>query len=167
MLVQSQAYSEQYGFNGIHLLTVNLFGPEDDFNLQNSHVIPALIRKIVDAKENKKDKIVLWGTGNSSREFLYVEDCVEGIILAAENYNKPFPINLGSGIEIKVKDLAEKTKEILEFTGNIIWDPNYPDGQPTRCLDTSKAEKEFGFKAKTPFEEGLKKTIEWYLNNNN
>jgi len=165
MLIQSQAYAKQYGFNGVHLLTVNLYGPHDDFNLKNSHVIPALIKKIIAAKEENKEEITMWGTGKASREFLYAEDCAKGIILATEHYNKPEPINLGSGMKITIKDLVIKVKEILNFNGNIIWDANYPDGQPMRCLDVSKAEKEFGFKATTTFDEGLKKTIDWYIKN--
>jgi GDP-L-fucose synthase len=162
MLVQSQAYRQQYGFNSIFLLPVNLYGPRDNFNPESSHVIPALIKKTVDAKESGKDYIEVWGTGKASREFLYVEDAAEGIILATERYNKPEPANLGAGFEIKIKDLVELIAELTGFEGEIRWDTTKPDGQPRRCLDISKARKEFGFKAKTPFKEGLRKTIEWY-----
>ena len=163
MLVQSQGYREQYGFNAIHLLPVNLYGPNDDFDLKNSHVVPALIRKMVEAKNRGDKEIILWGTGSSSREFLYVEDCAKGILMATKYYDKPEPINLGASSEITIKDLAETTKELVGFEGEIIWDTSKPDGQPRRCLDTSKAEKEFGFKAQTNLEEGLRKTIEWYV----
>jgi GDP-L-fucose synthase len=161
-LVQSQAYRQQYGFNSIYLIPVNLYGPRDNFDLKTSHVIPALIRKCVDAVENQDDEIVVWGTGKPTREFLYVEDAAEGILLATEKYNKSDPVNLGSGFEISIKDLVDLIVRLTGFKGKIIWDTSKPDGQPRRCLDTSKAEKEFGFKAKTNFEEGLKKTIEWY-----
>ena len=166
MMVQSQSYNVQYGFNAIHLLPVNLYGPRDDFDLNNSHVIPALIRKCLDAKEKSED-LILWGTGKASREFLYVGDAARGIVLATENYAKAFPVNLGSGMEITIKDLAEKIKELTGFNGKITWDTTKPDGQPRRCLDVSKAKKEFGFVAKTDFDEGLKKTIGWFLENNN
>jgi len=162
MLVQSQAYRQQYGFNSIYLLPVNLYGPNDNFDLNNSHVIPALIRKFTEAKENNLDEVILWGTGNASREFLYVEDCANAIIKATQQYNKSNPINLGSGLEIRIKTLANKINNLIGFKGNIIWDTTKPDGQPRRCLDISKAEKEFGFKAQTNLNEGLKKTIEWY-----
>jgi GDP-L-fucose synthase len=162
LLVQAQAYRTQYGFNAIYLLPVNLYGPRDNFDLYSSHVIPALIRKCVEAVEKGEDKIVVWGTGEVSREFLYVEDCAEGILLATEKYNKPDPVNLGVGKEIKIKDLVLMIADLTEFKGKIIWDTSKPDGQPRRCLDTTKAEREFGFKAKTTFEEGLRKTIEWY-----
>ena len=158
LLVQSQAYRQQYGFNSIFLLPVNLYGPGDNFNPSSSHVIPALIKKCVDAKE----KITVWGTGKASREFLYVEDAAEGIILAAEKYNKSEPVNLGAGFEITIKDLVEKIAKLTGFKGKIEWDHSKPDGQPRRMLDVSKAKKEFDFTAKTNFDEGLKKTIEWY-----
>ena len=158
MLVQSQAYRQQYGFNSIFLLPVNLYGPGDNFNPSSSHVIPALIKKCVDAKE----KISVWGTGKASREFLYVEDAAEGIILATEKYNKSEPVNLGAGFEITIKDLVEKIAKLTGFKGEIEWDHSKPDGQPRRMLDVSKAKKEFGFTAKTDFDGGLKKTIEWY-----
>ncbi|MBU1047388.1 MAG: GDP-L-fucose synthase [Candidatus Omnitrophica bacterium] len=165
LIVQSQAYRKQYGFNSINLLQVNLYGPRDNFDPKSSHVIPALIKKCLDAIENKEDKIVVWGTGKSTREFLYVEDAAEGILLAAEKYNKSEPVNLGAGFEISIKDLVELIAELTGFKGKIIWDKTKPDGQPRRCLNTTKAYKEFGFKAKTQFETGLKKTIEWYKDN--
>ena len=161
LLVQSQAYRQQYGFNSIFLLPVNLYGPGDNFDPSSSHVIPALIKKCVDAKE----KITVWGTGKASREFLYVEDAAEGIILATEKYNKSEPVNLGAGFEITIKDLIGKIARLTEFKGEIEWDHSKPDGQPRRMLDVSKAKKEFGFTAKTNFDEGLKKTIEWYKKN--
>ena len=162
LLVQSQAYRQQYGFNSIFLLPVNLYGPRDNFDLETSHVIPALIRKCIEAKERGDDHIVVWGTGKPTREFLYVEDAAEGILLATERYNESEPVNLGSGIEISIKDLVHLIARLTGFEGKIVWDTSKPDGQPRRCLDTSKAERLFGFKAKTPFEEGLRKTIEWY-----
>ena len=206
LLVQAQAYRQQYGFNAIYLLPVNLYGPGDNFDPESSHVIPALIKKIVDAlggkeiayhrfkqlnkpylidqrdqqdkrdKPNQRDKrdkpdkrdepdspIIVWGTGKATREFLYVEDCAEAIVLATEKYNKPDPVNIGAGFEISIKDLVELIAKLTGFNGKIIWDTSKPDGQPRRMLDTSKAEKEFGFRAQTPFVEGLQKTIDWYL----
>ena len=165
LIVQSQAYRQQYGFNSINLLQVNLYGPGDNFNIESSHVIPALIKKCVDAKRRAQSEITVWGTGKPTREFLYVEDAAEGIILATEKYNKSDPVNLGAGFEVSIKDLVELIAKLTEFKGKIVWDTSKPDGQPRRMLDTSKAEKEFGFKAKTGFEEGLKKTIEWYNEN--
>jgi len=165
MLVQSQAYRTQYGFNSIYLLPVNLYGPKDSFDLNDSHVVPALIRKVVEAKENNDKSITMWGTGKASREFLYVDDCADAIIMATKYYNKDEPVNIGIGNEVTIKNLAEEVKEILDYKGKIIWDTNKPDGQPRRCLDVSKAEKEFGFKAKTSMRNGLKKTIEWYISN--
>ena len=162
LLVQGQAYRQQYGFNAIYLLPVNLYGRGDNFDPKSSHVIPALIRRFIDAKKNKEKDIVVWGSGNATREFLYVDDCAEGIILATQHYNKPIPVNLGSSFEISIKRLAELIKELTGFEGMIIWDKTKPDGQPRRKLNTQKAKKEFGFVAKTDFEEGLKKTIEWY-----
>lgn len=162
-LVQAQAYRQQYGFNAIFLLPVNLYGPHDKFDPRQSHVIPALIKKVVDAKEMGSSCLDVWGTGKATREFLYVEDCARGIILAAEKYNSSEPVNLGSGMEISIKDLAELICEIVGFEGKIVWDTTKPDGQPRRCLDTSRAWKEFGFKAKTDFRKGLEKTISWYL----
>ena len=163
LLVQSQAYRQQYGFNAIYLLPVNLYGPGDNFDPESSHVIPALIKKCVDAIKSREDKIVVWGTGEASREFLYVQDAAEGIILATEKYNKPEPLNIGAGFEIKIKDLVNLIAELTGFQGRVEWDTTKPDGQPRRCLDVSRAEKELGFKAKLDFREGLRKTIEWYL----
>ena len=180
LLVQAQAYRQEYGFNAIYLLPVNLYGPGDNFNPESSHVIPALIKKVVDAMGGKSfarqrlcsdspshpvtdSAVTVWGTGKASREFLYVEDAAESIVMATEKYDKPEPVNIGAGFEITIKDLAELIAKLTEFKGKIIWDTSKPDGQPRRCLDTSKAEKEFGYKAKTSFEEGLRKTIEWYL----
>lgn len=160
--VQAQAYRAQYGFNAITLLQVNLYGPRDNFDPNSSHVIPALIRKVIEARRSGKDFIEVWGTGKATREFLYVEDAAEGIVLALEHFNKPDPVNLGSGMEISIKDLAEKICKLAGFTGEIRWDASKPDGQPRRMLDVSKAEKEFHFKAHTGFDEGLKKTITWY-----
>jgi len=160
MLVQSQAYREQYGFDSIFLLPVNLYGPRDNFDLETSHVIPALIKKCLDAIENKENQIVVWGTGKASREFLFVEDCAEAIVLATERYNRSDPVNIGSGFEITIKELAKLIVKLTGFKGEIVWDNTKPDGQPRRCSDTSKALKEFGFKAKMGFEEGLKRTIE-------
>jgi GDP-L-fucose synthase len=165
LLVQAQAYRQQYGFNSIFLLPVNLYGPRDNFDLESSHVIPALIRKFAEAVKNNKKEVGVWGTGKVSREFLYVEDAARGIILASEKYNKPEPVNLGAGFEIKIEDLVELIAELTGYNGKIVRDTTKPDGQPRRYLDVSRAEKEFGFKAKTRFREGLKKTIEWYLNN--
>ncbi|MDD2889028.1 MAG: GDP-L-fucose synthase [bacterium] len=162
LLVQSQAYRQQYGFNAICPLLVNLYGPGDNFNPSSSHVIPALIKKCIDAIEKNEHTIEIWGTGKASREFLYVEDAAEGIILAAEKYNKPEPVNIGAGFEITIKDLVNLIVKLTGFKGKIIWNTSKPDGQPRRCLDTSSAEREFGFRAKMSFEDGLKKTIEWY-----
>jgi len=162
MLVQGQAYRQQFGFNAIHLLMINLYGPGDNFDQENSHVIAGLIRKFCEAQIRNDGKVILWGTGKASREFLYVEDAAEAIVLATEKYNKPEPINIGAGFEIKIKDLAELIAKLTGFKGKIVWDTSKPDGQPRRCLDVSKAEKEFGFKAKTSLEEGLKKTIHWF-----
>jgi GDP-L-fucose synthase len=182
LLVQSQAYRKQYGFNAIYLLPVNLYGPRDNFDPETSHVIPALIKKVVDAmgekevarqriqevnKPNKLHKpdnpITVWGTGKATREFLYVVDCAEAIVLATERYNKSDPVNLGAGFEMSIKDLVNLISKITDFKGEIVWDTTKPDGQPRRMLDTIRAFKEFGFKAKVGFEEGLKKTIAWYL----
>jgi len=165
LLVQEQAYRQQYGFNSIFLMPINLYGPGDNFGERVSHVIPALIKKIYEAKKQNKDFIDAWGTGKATRGFLYVEDAAEGILSAAEKYDKSEPINLGSDMEISIKDLAELICKLMDFKGEIRWDATKPDGQPRRCLDVSRAEKEFGFKAKTSFEEGLKKTIKWYLEN--
>jgi len=165
VLVQAQAYWEQYGFNAITLFPINLYGPGDDFDPSSSHVIPALIRKIKEAMNGGYDYIDAWGTGKPTREFLYVEDAARGIILATEKYDKPDPVNLGSGMEISIKDLVELISKLLGFKGEIRWDTSKPDGQPRRSLDTSRAEKEFGFKAKMGFEEGLRKAIGWYEEN--
>ncbi|MDP2939757.1 MAG: GDP-L-fucose synthase [Candidatus Omnitrophota bacterium] len=162
LLVQSQAYRKQYGFNSIFLMPVNLYGPKDNFDLESSHVIPAVIKKCVNAVKHNKKSITIWGTGKPTREFLYVEDAAEGIILAAENYNKSEPVNLGAGFEISIKELVGLIAKLTGFKGKVIWDTTKPEGQPRRSVDVSKAKKEFGFKARTPFEEGLKKTIEWY-----
>ena len=164
MFVQAQAYRQQYGFNAIYLLPVNLYGPGDNFNPEYSHVIPALIKKVFDAKESGKDYITVWGTGKATREFLFVENAAEGIILSTEKYNKPDPVNLGSGFEISIKDLVKLIAELAGFDGEIRWDTGKPDGQPRRCLDVSKAKEEFGFEAKVGFREGLERTIEWYVN---
>ena len=162
LLVQSQAYRQQYGFNSIFLLPVNLYGPGDNFDLESSHVIPALIRKFTDAVQNNKREVEVWGTGKASREFSYVDDAAEGILLATEKYNKPDPVNIGAGFEIKIKDLVKLIAELTGFDGEIKWDTTKPDGQPRRCLDVRKAKKEFGFEAKTDFREGLRNTIDWY-----
>jgi GDP-L-fucose synthase len=162
LLVQSQAYREQYGFNSIFLLPVNLYGPRDNFDPRSSHVIPALIRKCVDAVESGAPEIVVWGTGRATREFLYVEDAAEAIVLAAEAYDRSEPVNLGTGSEISIRDLVGLIARQTGFTGRIVWDASKPDGQPRRMLDTARAAEYFGFVAKTSFEEGLRKTIEWY-----
>jgi len=162
LLVQSQAYRQQYGFNSIFLLPVNLYGPRDNFDLNSSHVIPALIRKCIEAIQRKDQEITVWGTGKPTREFLYVEDAADGILLAAERYNKSEPVNLGAGFEISIKDLVHRITRLTGFSGNIVWDPSKPDGQMRRTLDVTRAEKEFGFKAKVEIEEGLGRTIEWY-----
>lgn len=164
LLVQAQAYRQEYGFNAIYLLPVNLYGPGDDFALESSHVIASMIKKIYDAQRNGRDFIELWGTGTATREFFYVEDCADAIILATEKYDKTEPINLGAGFEISIKELAEKICKIMDFHGEKRWDRSKPDGQPKRCLDTSKAYIEFGFRSKTEFQEGLQKTIDWYKN---
>jgi len=162
MLVQSQAYRQQYGFNSIFLLPVNLYGPGDNFDPRSSHVIPALIKKCIDANLNHQKEIVVWGTGKATREFFYVEDAAEAIILAMERHNKSEPVNIGAGFEISIEELVELIVELTDFKGRIVCDKTRPAGQPRRMLNTSKAEKEFGFKAKTGFEKGLKKTIKWY-----
>jgi len=165
LLVQAQAYREQYDFNAIYLLPVNLYGPRDNFHPEDSHVIPALIRKIFEAKESGESCFTLWGTGKPTREFLYVEDAAAGIILATEKYNKGEPVNLGSGWEISIKDLAELLLELIGFDGEVRWDTSKPDGQPRRLLNVSRAEKEFGFKSKVNLRDGLKRTIDWYKAN--
>lgn len=164
-LVQAQAYRQQYGFNAIFLLPVNLYGPGDNFNPKSSHVIPALIMKFMEAVKKDKKEVEVWGTGKASREFIYVDDAAEAILLAAEKYNESEPVNLGAGFEIKIKDLVLVMKKLTGFKGKIIWDKTKPDGQPRRMLDVSRAKREFGFKAKMNFEQGLKNTIDWYTEN--
>lgn len=164
MLIQGQAYRQQYNFNVIHLLLVNLYGPGDNFDPANSHVIPALIKKFIDAKESGVNTVEIWGTGSASREFLYVDDAARGILLAAEKYNGGNPVNLGSGMEITIRNLVDLIAEYTEFTGDIIWDVGKPDGQPKRCLNIDLAKEEFGFLAETNFKEGIKNTIDWYVN---
>jgi GDP-L-fucose synthase len=163
LLVQGQAYRQQYGFNAIYLLPVNLYGPGDNFDPRSSHVIPALIKKCIEAVEQGARQITAWGTGSASREFLYVEDAAQAIVQATQLYNQPEPVNLGSSMEITIKDLLELIAELTGFTGDIVWDTTKPDGQPRRSLDTSRARQEFGFQATTDFREGLRRTIEWYL----
>jgi GDP-L-fucose synthase len=163
LLVQSQAYRDQYGYNSIFLLPVNLYGPGDNFNPRSSHVIPALIRKCVEAKEAGEDHIVVWGDGSPTREFIYVTDAARGIALATEKYNESLPVNLGSGFEISIKDLAEKIARMTGFEGDLVWDTSKPNGQPRRALDTSRAKEKFGFEARVDFDEGLQETIDWYL----
>ena len=165
MLVQSQSYRRQYGFNSIYLLPVNLYGPGDNFDLETSHVIPALIRKCVEARQNGVPEIVCWGDGSPTREFLYVEDAVDGILLAAEKYNKEEPVNLGTGVEISIKDLVEKIVQFTGYEGRVSWDTSKPNGQPRRCLDISRAKESFGFQAKVDFDEGLRRTVDWFLQN--
>jgi GDP-L-fucose synthase len=167
LLVMLQAYRQQYALNGVYLLPVNLYGPRDNFDLHLSHVIPALIRKCVEARRRGDKEIVAWGTGSASREFLYVEDCADGIVSAMEKYESPEPVNLGSGREITIKALTELVAKLCRFEGKIRWDPTKPDGQPRRCLDVSRGEKELGWKAQTGLEDGLLKTIEWYEQSGN
>lgn len=162
LLVESQSYRQQYGFNSVFLMPVNLYGPGDNFDPASSHVIPALIKKCIDAKESGQDHIIVWGDGSPTREFLYVEDAAEGILLAAERFDKSDPVNLGSAFEISIKELVETIVRLTGFQGRIVWDTSQPNGQPRRKLDTSRAEREFGFRSKVPFEEGLERTIEWY-----
>jgi GDP-L-fucose synthase len=165
LLVQSQAYRMQYGFNSIYIIPVNLYGPRDTFDPSRSHVIPALIKKMLDAKRERLDEVVVWGTGKASREFLFVEDAADGIILATEFYSKPDPVNLGTGKEISILDLVTMIKRLTGYDGEIKWDANKPDGQPRRFLDISRAKREFGFSPKTDLGQGLKKTIDWYVTN--
>lgn len=165
LLVQCQAYRQQYGMNAIFLLPVNLYGPGDHFDLESSHVIPALIRKCVEAVDEDRDEIVCWGDGSPTREFLYVEDAAEGIIAATERYGGAEPVNLGSGRELPIRELAEKIASLTGFQGRIVWDTARPNGQPRRCLDTTRAWREFGFRATTSFEDGLRKTIAWFRQN--
>ncbi|MBN1943230.1 MAG: GDP-L-fucose synthase [Phycisphaerae bacterium] len=163
LLVMLQAYRRQYGLNGIFLLPVNLYGPGDNFDLHTSHVIPALIRKFIEAKRRGEKNVICWGTGGASREFFYVEDCAHGITLATQKYNDSDPVNLGAGFEITIRDLAEKIKTLTGFAGTIEWDASKPDGQPRRCLDVTRAKERFGFEASVPFDEGLRRTIDWYV----
>ncbi len=163
MLVQGQAYRAQYGFNAIYLLPVNLYGPGDNFNPDSSHVIPALIKNFVDAVQDGKDEVIVWGTGSASREFLYVKDAARAIVMATDQYDGSEPVNIGASREISIKDLVEIISKETGYTGKITWDTSKPDGQPRRCLDTSKAKQWFGFEAETPFEIGLKETIKWYI----
>ncbi len=165
LLVQAQAYREQYGFNAIYLLPVNLYGPRDNFNLETSHVIPALIRKMVDAADQGIDEVVLWGDGSPTREFFYAGDAARGIAMAAERYDGSDPVNLGAGMEISIKDLAELIARSVGYTGRIVWDSSKPNGQPRRALDTQRAKEYFGFESEMPFEDGIVKTIEWYRAN--
>jgi GDP-L-fucose synthase len=165
LLVQAQAYRQQYGFNAIYPLPVNLYGPRDNFNLDTSHVIPALIRKCIEAQERGDHQVVLWGDGSPTREFLYVEDAARGLVMAAEHYNGAEPFNLGSGQEIRIKDLAETIGRLTGFEGELVWDTSKPNGQPRRALDTRRAAEYFGFHAKMPLEEGLRRTIDWYRRN--
>ena len=167
LLVQTQAYRQQYGMNAIFLLPVNLYGPRDNFDPQTSHVIPALIRKCAEAVDQNRAEITLWGDGSPTREFLFVEDAAEGIVAAAERYDKPEPVNLGSGMEISIRDLAGQVAKLVGFRGRIDWDVAQPNGQPRRCVDVSRAEREFGFRARTSFEDGLQRTVAWYLANRN
>jgi len=162
LLVMLDAYRRQYGFNGIYLLPVNLYGPGDNFDLKSSHVIPALIRKFCNAVDTGAEEVVLWGTGSASREFLYVEDAARGIAMAAENYERPEPVNLGAGFEITIKKLAEKIGQLTGFKGRLVWDASRPDGQPRRCLDTTKAKELFGFEAEMLFCDGLQQTVDWW-----
>lgn len=162
LLVQSQAYRQQYGFNSIYLLPVNLYGPGDNFDPRTSHVIPALMRKCVEALKKGEKEIVCWGDGSATREFLYVDDCAEAILLASERYNGSEPVNVGAGFEISIRDLANKIAELVGFRGQIVWDTSRPNGQPRRCLDTTRAEEKFGFRATVSLEEGLRRTLEWY-----
>ncbi|MDN4093881.1 GDP-L-fucose synthase [Brevibacillus agri] len=162
MLVQSQAYREQYGFNSIYLLPVNLYGPHDNFDLESSHVIPAIIRKCLEAKEQNRDEIVLWGTGNVTREFIYVEDAARAIVLATQHYDSSDPVNIGSGEEMTIRELAETIQKLCGYEGRIVWDASKPDGQPRRKLATDKATAAFGFTASTPLLSGLQQTIDWY-----
>ena len=165
LLVQAQAYREQYGYNAIYLLPVNLYGPRDNFNLETSHVIPALVRKCLEAQERGEEEIVLWGDGSPTREFLYAGDAADGILAATEFYNGSEPVNIGSGQEISIKDLAELIARLTGFGGNIVWDTSKPNGQPRRALDTQRAAEYFGWRAHTSFEEGLRQTIDWYRKN--
>ncbi len=162
LIVQSRAYEKEFGFNSINLISVNLYGPGDNFNPDTSHVIPALIKRFVDAAKENMNEVVCWGTGEASREFIYAKDCAEAIIMAAERYNSSDPVNIGTGKEIKIKELVALIVELTGYKGNISWDTSKPDGQPRRCADVSRARERFGFEARTDFREGLRNTIEWY-----
>lgn len=162
LLVQLQSYRQQYGFNGIYLLPVNLYGPEDNFDPSSSHVIPALIRKVHEAQQNGDKKLAVWGDGSPTREFLYSTDAARGIVMGTQDYNEPEPVNLGTGYEISIRDLVELICELMEFNGEIIWETDKPNGQPRRCLDTERAKQAFGFTAQVDFKQGLKNTIDWY-----
>jgi len=166
LLVQLQAYRQEYGFNGIFLLPVNLYGPRDNFDLQSSHVIPAMIRKFLEARDRGERQVVLWGDGSPTREFVYVEDAADGILLAAERYDAAEPVNIGAGREIGIRELADLIAEITGFSGRIVWDASLPNGQPRRMLDVSRAANEFGFRATTTLEEGLRRTVEWFATSN-
>jgi GDP-L-fucose synthase len=163
LLVQAQAYREQYGLNAIFLLPVNLYGPGDHADLNSAHVIPALIRKCVEARDAGQDEVIVWGSGKATREFLFVEDAAEAIVLALQGYDKAAPVNIGTGFEISISELAERIATLTGFLGRIVWDASKPDGQPRRCLDVSRAEREFGFRARTTFADGLERTVRWYL----
>jgi GDP-L-fucose synthase len=165
LMVMCQAYRQQYGLDAIYLLPVNLYGPRDNFHLHSSHVIPALIRKCVEARDRGDKEIVAWGTGSASREFLYVDDCAQGLVLSLEKYDSPEPMNLGSGREITIRELTELVAKVARFNGRIVWDASKPDGQPRRCLDVTRAAEAIGFRAKTTLEEGLKRTVEWFEGN--
>jgi GDP-L-fucose synthase len=162
LLVMLQGYRQQYGMNGIYLLPVNLYGPRDNFDPRSSHVIPALIRRCLEAVRDRAPEIVVWGTGRATREFLYVEDAARAVVLATEQYDSPEPVNIGAGFEISIRELVEQVAELTGFRGRIVWDHSKPDGQPRRMLDTSRAREAFSFTATTPFEEGLRRTIDWY-----
>ena len=162
LLVQLQSYRDQYGFDGVYVLPVNLYGPEDNFDPRSSHVIPALIRKVYEAQQRGETQLPVWGDGNPTREFLYSEDAARGIVMAAQHYSQPDPVNLGTGYEISIKDLVELICELMEFKGELVWQTDKPNGQPRRCLDTDRARQAFGFEAKMDFREGLKRTIDWY-----
>ena len=162
LLVQLQGYRQQYGFNGIYLLPVNLYGPRDNFDPRSSHVIPALVRRMLEASESGADEVVLWGTGRASREFLYVDDCARAVLLAGEHYSGPEPVNVGTGVEIRISELASLIAELVGFRGRLVYDTAQPDGQPRRCLDTSRALRDFGFRAHVPFREGREEAIRWF-----
>ena len=165
LLVQCQSYRLQYGLNSIFLIPVNLYGPRDRFDTESSHVVPAILRKFIEAKEQGRETVEVWGDGAATREFLYVEDAVEGIVRATERYDKPEPVNLGTGVETSIRESTERVAALVGFEGRIVWDASRPNGQPRRCRDVTRAEQEFGFRAQTALEDGLRKTIEWYMAN--